>query len=122
MLLRPKREYKVALKVESKLPAANVRPASLVGSTCGRKMLRLQSVFGLDMSDQAPTWFHSNRYSAQVACEHCSGSVRHESWCITLNPEVSYAYQIVVDPTALSGGDALILNALGVAWTGNLPR
>jgi hypothetical protein len=64
---------------------------------------------------QAP-WFHSNRYSAQAACEHCDGVVRHESWCITRDPIVYYAYQIVVDPSKLTVGDALILHSLGVTW------
>jgi hypothetical protein len=59
------------------------------------------------MSDQAPTaWFHSNRYSAQAACEHCGGAVRHEPWCMTLNTAIFYAYKIVMDPTALTVGDA----------------
>jgi hypothetical protein len=70
------------------------------------------------MSDQAPTmWFHSNRQSAQAACEHCGGAVRHEHWCITLNTEIFYAYKIVMDPTALTVGDALILHSLGAAWS-----
>ena len=70
------------------------------------------------MSDQAPTtWFHSNRYRAQAACEHCGGTVLHEPWCITLNTEISYAYKIVMDPTALTVGDALILHSLGAAWS-----
>jgi hypothetical protein len=70
------------------------------------------------MSDQAPTtWFHSNRYSAQAACEHCGGAVRHEHWCITLNTETFYAYKIVMDPTALTVGDALILHSLGATWS-----
>jgi hypothetical protein len=61
-------------------------------------------------------WFHSNRYSAQSACEHCGGVVRHESWCITIDPVVYYAYQIVLDPSKLTLADALMLHALGVAW------
>jgi len=70
------------------------------------------------MVDQASRgWFHSNRYSAQDACEDCGGAPRHEPWCPTLNPAVSYAYQIVVDSTVLSVGDALILHSLGAAWS-----
>jgi len=61
-------------------------------------------------------WFHSNQYNAQSACEHCGGVVRHESWCITIDPEVYYAYQIVLDPSRLTVGDSLILRALGVVW------
>jgi hypothetical protein len=60
--------------------------------------------------------FHCNRYSARSACEHCGGVIRHEPWCITLNAEVSYADQIVMDSTALSIGDSLILHSLGAAW------
>lgn len=62
------------------------------------------------------TWFHSNRYSAETACEHCQGVVRHESWCITRDPIVSYACQIVLDPSKLTVGDTLILHSLGVIW------
>ncbi len=62
------------------------------------------------------TWYHSNRYSADVACEHCAGIIRHEPWCITLSSNVHYAYQIVADPSKLSVGDALILHSLGVIW------
>ncbi len=70
------------------------------------------------MSDQAPTTrFHSNRYSGQAACEHCGGAVRHEAWCMRLNKVICYAYKIVMDPTALTVGDALILHSLGAAWS-----
>jgi hypothetical protein len=67
---------------------------------------------------------HSNKYSADSACGHCDGVLRHESWCITQNPCVQYAYHVVSDPSQLSPGDSLILHALGVAWTatGILPR
>ena len=34
--------------------------------------------------------------------------------CITLDPVVYYAYEIVADPSKLTVGDALILHALGV--------
>jgi hypothetical protein len=63
------------------------------------------------------TWFHSNRYTAESSCEHCGGVLRHESWCITVDATVYYAYQIVLDPGKLTAGDALILHALGVTWT-----
>ena len=69
------------------------------------------------MSTNQPTvWYHSNRYSAQSACEHCKGIVRHERWCITIDPLVHYAYQVVADPSKLTVGDALILHSLGAAW------
>ena len=60
---------------------------------------------------------HSNRYSADSACGHCDGVIRHEAWCVTQNAGVQYAYQVVSDPGLLSTGDHLILHALGVAWT-----
>jgi hypothetical protein len=62
------------------------------------------------------TRYHSNRYSADAACEHCGGIIRHETWCITRDPVVYYAYQILLDPTMLTIGDALILHSLGVKW------
>jgi hypothetical protein len=42
--------------------------------------------------------FHSNRYHADATCRHCSGVIRHESWCVTRNTLVCYAYEAVVDP------------------------
>jgi hypothetical protein len=60
---------------------------------------------------------HSNQYSADSACGHCDGVLRHESWCITQSDSVQYAYRAVSDPHHLSLGDHLILHALGVAWT-----
>ena len=68
-------------------------------------------------SSQAATWAYSNRYSADKACEHCEGIIRHESWCITRNPAIYYAYQAVVDAGKLSVGDHIILHALGVQWS-----
>jgi hypothetical protein len=47
------------------------------------------------------------------------GIIRHERWCITLDPLVYYAYEIVAEPGKLSIGDALILHALGVRWGAN---
>jgi len=70
------------------------------------------------MSHQPPgAWFHSNRYCAQTACEHCDGVVRHEPWCITHNAAIFYANKIVMEPAALTIGDSLILHSLGAAWT-----
>lgn len=72
----------------------------------------------LNMWEKVPTtWFDSNRYSAQSECEHCGGTTRHETWCVTLNSTVFYAYRIVSEPSALSLGDAIILHSLGAAWT-----
>jgi hypothetical protein len=64
-----------------------------------------------------PPLSHSNRYSADSACGHCDGVIRHEPWCITENASVEYAYKSVSDPKNLSPGDQLILHALGVEWT-----
>ena len=73
---------------------------------------------GLQMLDNTSAIYHSNRYNAQAACEHCEGIIRHEPWCITIDPAVFYAYQIVADPSKLTRGDALILHSLGVIWGG----
>jgi len=70
-------------------------------------------------TQQASIWQHSNKYSADAACEHCKGIVRHEPWCITRSELVLYAYEAVVDANTLSEGDKLILHALGVSWTNN---
>jgi hypothetical protein len=70
------------------------------------------------MSDEtSAARFHCNRFSARSACEHCGGIIRHELFCILLNTEVSYAHRIVVDSTALSIGDSLILHSLGAVWS-----
>jgi hypothetical protein len=66
--------------------------------------------------NEVKSWYHSNRYSVQSACEHCEGTVRHEPWCITLNPRVFYAHQIILDPSRLTVHDRLILHSLGVDW------
>jgi len=73
----------------------------------------------MSMSDNGQTtWYHSNRYNAESACEHCGGIIRHERWCITIDATVFYAYEIVVDPSKLTIQDSLILHSLGVTWTG----
>lgn len=60
---------------------------------------------------------YSNRYSAESACAHCEGVIRHESWCATQSATVSYAFRAVLDHHQLSLGDELILHGLGVIWT-----
>ena len=60
------------------------------------------------MSHNESAMYHSNGYNAQVACEHCEGIIRHERWCGTLNPVVSYACKIVVSADELAIGDAII--------------
>ena len=61
--------------------------------------------------------YHANRYTAESACEHCRGIVRHESWCITRNAAVCEAYQYVLEASKLPEHDRLILHALGVSWS-----
>jgi hypothetical protein len=53
---------------------------------------------------------------AQV-CPHCLGTEEHEAWCVTCDPKVHYAYEIVDEPRKLTLGDALILHSLGVTWS-----
>lgn len=72
------------------------------------------------MATNRSTWYHSNAFSADAACENCSGIIRHEPWCVTLSDVVAYAYEAVLDADKLSLGDQLILHALGVAWRGKV--
>ena len=67
--------------------------------------------------DNVTTWYHSNRYTAQSACEHCKGIVRHHPWCITVNPAVYYANEIILNPDKLTTADAIMLHSLGVTWS-----
>ena len=59
---------------------------------------------------------HSNQYSAESACWHCAGIVRHEPWCSSQNASVQYAFLVVGYPEQLTLQDGLILHALGVTW------
>jgi hypothetical protein len=68
------------------------------------------------MSRNPSASHHSNSYSAESACQHCEGIVRHEPWCLTLNPAVHYACEIVLCPDKLTIGDGIILHSLGVLW------
>jgi hypothetical protein len=61
--------------------------------------------------------YHSNKYHAAAACEHCAGIVRHEDWCITKNANVYHAYEMVANPQAITEKDVIILHALGVKWS-----
>ena len=54
-----------------------------------------------------------------LACNHCAGTISHESWCISSNATVRYAYQAVANGR-LTLGDELSLHALGVRWTREL--
>lgn len=65
---------------------------------------------------QQPGWYHSNRYSADSACRHCGGIIRHERWCVHRNNAVSYAHAAAQNMAELSIEDKLILHALGVSW------
>ncbi len=62
------------------------------------------------------TWHHSNPSSMHAVCEHCGNVLQHEAWCITRNTAVRYAFQIILEPSKLTIGDALILHSLGVTW------
>jgi len=68
------------------------------------------------MVNSSSIWRNSNRSTVEAACDHCGKILRHEGWCITLNPFVQYAYEIILDPSRLTIGDAIILHSLGVAW------
>jgi hypothetical protein len=63
-----------------------------------------------------PPLGQSNQYSADSACAHCDGIIRHEPWCATLSPEVGYAFWAVSNSNPLSLGDEISLHALGVTW------
>ena len=54
--------------------------------------------------------------STQSPCAFCQGIFEHEHWCATKDAKVSYAYQIAMDGSKITLGDALILHSLGVAW------
>jgi hypothetical protein len=51
-----------------------------------------------------------------LPCAHCGVAVC-ESWCLSVNSCVQYAYDVALHPGHLSFGDRLILHALGVRWT-----
>lgn len=61
-------------------------------------------------------WRHSNQYSAEAACEHCEGIVRHTDWCITQNANVIYAFGASVDAAIMLEADHIILHGMGVTW------
>ena len=58
----------------------------------------------------------TNQLTAGPVCDHCAGVASHESWCITCNAIVRYAYGAVIDGGRLTLGDELSLHALGVEW------
>lgn len=60
--------------------------------------------------------YHSNRSSAESACLHCGGIVRHQPWCLTRNENVIYAFAVALGLRQLTPEDQLLLHALGVSW------
>lgn len=60
----------------------------------------------------------SSQQAEGPICEHCAGVTAHETWCMTCNPVVYYAFRVVSDDGYLTLGDAIILHALGVEWSG----
>ena len=59
----------------------------------------------------------TNQLTAGSVCDHCAGVTSHETWCITCNAMVRYAYGAVMEGGRLTLGDELSLHALGVEWT-----
>jgi hypothetical protein len=59
----------------------------------------------------------TNQLTAGRACDHCAAVTSHETWCISCNAIVRYAYGVVLDSGSLTLGDELSLHALGVKWT-----
>jgi hypothetical protein len=64
----------------------------------------------MSVTKSAP-WYHRNKYTVGNSCEHCDGVMQHESWCITRNPKVMYAYEVVLDAKKLTLVDELSLHA-----------
>ena len=60
---------------------------------------------------------HEKSPVEDAACLHCECLTYHESWCITQNADVRYAFQVAVYPNLLTLQDRLILHALGVTWS-----
>jgi len=59
----------------------------------------------------------SSQHPEGPICSHCAGVTVHETWCITCNPVVYYAFRVACDGSYLTPGDAIILHALGVDWS-----
>lgn len=62
--------------------------------------------------------FRSNQLTTGPVCDHCEGVTSHETWCITCNAIVRYAYGAASNSFRLTLGDELSLHALGVEWSG----
>ena len=63
----------------------------------------------------------SNQNATGGTCSHCAGVAVHETWCVTRNAFVRYAYAAISGNGRLTLGDKLSLHGLGVAWTGEVP-
>jgi len=74
------------------------------------------------MDATSNSYYHCNKYTAESACEHCEGIIRHAFWCITENAEVRYAYEVFLDASKLTQCDLLNLHALGVIWQDFTPK
>ena len=59
-----------------------------------------------------------SQYGEGSICGHCAGVTSHQTWCITCNAVVRYAFGVVLDGRHLTLRDELILHALGVKWSG----
>jgi hypothetical protein len=64
--------------------------------------------------------YHCNKYSADSACEHCGGIIRHAHWCIELNSHVRYAYAVVANPDVFNEADRKFLKLFGLKWEGKI--
>ncbi len=73
------------------------------------------------MPQDRRTAYYVTTRQAPAACEHCRRVIRHERWCIMVNPNVYYAYLVVAEPDKLTLLDELILHSLGVTWTADEP-
>jgi len=58
-----------------------------------------------------------NPLTVGPVCDHCAGVTSHETWCVTCNAIVRYAYGAVMNGGRLTLADELSLHALGVEWT-----
>lgn len=63
-----------------------------------------------------PDSSRNSRHNA-IACDRCQGVTEHEPWCVTQDPRVCYAYEIVTHASKLTFIDTLILHSLGVTWS-----
>lgn len=56
-------------------------------------------------------------YCSWEPCAHCGWLIHyHARWCIELNDQVFYAFNIVEHPEMMSDFDKCSLRGLGVIW------